>query len=78
MSTLARERRRPESHQPFHLILITIFDAESRCIAHQEIPIDTVVRQATHLGLPLLGGPLRRGSGETYVCRMEAGLDAIR
>ena len=70
---LARERRR----QPFHLVLLTTFDAESRIIAHQEIPIDDVLRQATHLGIPLLAVPLWRGSGESYVCRVEAGLHAI-
>ena len=76
--SLARERRRSDLHPPFQLILLTTFDADSRIIAHQEIPIDTVVRQATHLGLPLLGIPLRRGSGELYVSRIETGLEAIR
>ena len=75
---LVRERRRLDSHQLFQLILLTTFDADSRQIAHQEIPIDTVVRQASHLGLPLLGIPLRRGSGELYVSRIETGLETIR
>ena len=75
---LARQKRRLDLHPPFHIILLTTFDADSRIIARQEIPIDTVVRQATHLGLPLLGIPLRRGSGETYVSRVEEGLEAIR
>lgn len=71
-SALVRERRRLNLNPPFQLILLTTFDAECRIIAHQEIPIDTVVRQATHLGLPLLGIPLQRG--ELYVSRIETGL----
>ena len=63
---------------PFHLVLLTTFDAESRTVAHQEVPIDNVLRQARHLGIPLLGVPLRRGSGETYVSRIEGGLEALR
>ncbi|KAL7540376.1 hypothetical protein ACHAXR_010054 [Thalassiosira sp. AJA248-18] len=63
---------------PLHIILLTTFDVESRIIAHQEIPIETVLRQAKHLGIPLLAIPLRRGSGECYVDRIERGLDAIR
>jgi ABC-type Fe3+-hydroxamate transport system substrate-binding protein/diphthamide synthase (EF-2-diphthine--ammonia ligase) len=66
------------SSPPFHLVLLTTFDAESRTVAHQEVPIDDVVRQARHLGIPLLGVPLRRGSGETYVSRIEGGLAALR
>jgi iron complex transport system substrate-binding protein len=66
------------TNDPFQLILLTTFDSSTRIIAHQEIPIDTVLRQATHLGIPLLAIPLRRGSGETYLNRIERGLDAIR
>ena len=72
---LVKER---QASSPFHLILLTTFDADSRVIAHQEMPIDAVLRQAQHLGIPLLAIPLRRGSGEEYVDRIEKGLDAIR
>lgn len=40
------------------VVLLTTFDARSRIIAHQELPIDAVVRQAIHLCLPLIGVPL--------------------
>lgn len=63
---------------PFHLILLTTFDAETRVIAHQEVNIETVLRQAQHLQIPLLAIPLCRSSGETYLSRIEKGLDAIR
>ena len=70
-------KERQTSPPRFHLILLTTFDAESRIIAHQEIPIDAVLRQGQHLGIPLLAIPLRRGSGETYLSRIERGVDAI-
>ena len=70
-------KMRDDPSSPLHLILLTTFDVDSRIIAHQEIPIDTVLRQATHLGIPLLAIPLRRGSGESYVERIDRGLDAI-
>ena len=40
------------------LLLLTTFDATNRTVAHQEVPITTIVRQASALGLPLLGVPL--------------------
>ncbi len=43
------------------IVLLTTFDARSRIIAHQEFPIDDVVKQAEHLGLPLIGVPLHPG-----------------
>eukprot|EP00536_Pseudo-nitzschia_multiseries_P005653 jgi/Psemu1/190979/e_gw1.108.65.1 len=63
---------------PFGLILMTTFDAATRVIAHQEIGIDQVIRQASHLDITLVGIPLRRASGETYTDRIRAGLKAIR
>ena len=71
-------KQRKTSDDKFHLILLTTFDADSRVVAHQEVPISTVERQATHLGIPQLALPLRRGSGETYVSRIHKGIDAIR
>jgi ABC-type Fe3+-hydroxamate transport system substrate-binding protein/diphthamide synthase (EF-2-diphthine--ammonia ligase) len=63
---------------PFGLILLTTFDALTRVIAHQEVCIDEVVKQALHLNITLLGVPLRRGSGESYKDRVKKGLDAIQ
>ena len=40
------------------LVLITTFDAKARQVAHQEVDIKNIVRQAQALDLPLLGVPL--------------------
>ena len=45
-----------------NVVLLTSFDARSRIIAHQEFGIETVVEQAVHLGLPLIGVPLHAGA----------------
>ena len=74
--TLVKERQTAPT--PFHLILLTTFDADSKVVAHQEISINDIIKQAKHLKIPLLGIPLRRGSGETYLSRIEMGLDAVR
>ena len=74
---LVKQRLQNNDQDPFHLILLTTFDSDTRIIAHQEVPIDTVLKQAKHLQLPLLAVPLRRGSGETYLSRIQKGLDAI-
>jgi diphthamide synthase (EF-2-diphthine--ammonia ligase)/ABC-type Fe3+-hydroxamate transport system substrate-binding protein len=63
--------------QPFGLILLTTFDATSRVIAHQDVPISSVLRQAEHLGISLLGVPMQRGSSEGYVNRIRRALDVI-
>jgi len=51
---LLREGARP-------VVLLTTFDAASRTIAHQELRVELVVRQAEHLRVPLLGVPLHPG-----------------
>ena len=61
----------------FGVVLMTTFDATTRTIAHQEILIEDVIRQAQHLDLTLVGIPLRRGSGETYLERIGRGLNVI-
>lgn len=66
-----------QEEAPFGLVLLTTFDATTRIIAHQDIAIDQVVRQASHLDITLLGIPLRRGSGETYTERLRGGLKVI-
>jgi len=63
---------------PFGLILVTTFDATTRIIAHQEVGIDQVIKQASHLDINLVGIPLRRGSGETYTDRIQCGLQLIQ
>lgn len=59
------------------LILLTTFDATDRIIAHQDIHIDTIIKQATHLNIPLVGVPLIRSSKEAYVSRIKRALDLI-
>ncbi|MEM6791472.1 MAG: DUF5522 domain-containing protein [Myxococcota bacterium] len=54
----AVQRRHPE----WRPVLLTTFDAETRVVAHQEIPIARVVSQAAALDLPLMGVPLVRGA----------------
>ena len=51
---LLREGVRP-------VVLLTTFDAASRMIAHQELGLNLVIRQAEHLNVPLLGVPLHPG-----------------
>lgn len=60
------------------IVLLTSFDADSRIIAHQEVSIETVEKQASHLNLNLVGVPMHRGTSETYVDRISLALDAIR
>jgi diphthamide synthase (EF-2-diphthine--ammonia ligase) len=59
------------------LILLTTFDATSRIIAHQDISIDTVIRQARHLDITLIGVPMHRGSSESYVQRIQRGIAVV-
>ena len=61
----------------FGLVLLTTFDATSRIIAHQDASIDTIVQQAAHLDIHLVGVPMHRGSSEGYVQRVRRGLDVI-
>ncbi len=65
---LVRERARP-------VVLLTTFDATSRTIAHQELRVELVVRQAEHLEVPLLGVPLRPGLA--YEARIAEALGLI-
>lgn len=57
------------------IVLLTTFDVGSRTVAHQEIHIDSVVRQAEHLRLPLIGVPLH--SGETYMDRIRGACELV-
>ena len=46
---------------PNRPVLVTTFDAHRRRVAHQELELEAVIRQARHLELPLLGIPLHPG-----------------
>mmetsp|Transcript_575 Transcript_575/g.1500 ORF Transcript_575/g.1500 Transcript_575/m.1500 type:complete len:295 (-) Transcript_575:29-913(-) len=67
---LCRERKSKR-----RLLLLTTFDAGSRQVAHQEVQIDDICRQAEVLGLPLLGCPLVPHA--PYQERIEAALRLI-
>jgi diphthamide synthase (EF-2-diphthine--ammonia ligase) len=73
MRALARQCQ----SEPFSLILLTTFDATSRIIAHQEFSIDTVLKQARHLRISLVGVPVHRATSETYVQRIRRALNVI-
>jgi diphthamide synthase (EF-2-diphthine--ammonia ligase)/ABC-type hemin transport system substrate-binding protein len=73
----ARSSPSPSKGEPFGLILLTTFDATSRMIAHQEMPVATAVRQAQRLGLMLVGVPMHRASSESYVDRVRRALDLL-
>jgi diphthamide synthase (EF-2-diphthine--ammonia ligase) len=66
-----------EGTESFGLVLLTTFDTESRIIAHQDISIDTVLQQAQHLDISLLGIPMHRGSSESYVDRVRRGIQVL-
>ena len=69
--TLLREGARP-------VVLLTTFDAASRTIAHHELRVELVIRQAEHLDLPLLGVPLYPGHAfETRIAEAAAKTPAI-
>jgi diphthamide synthase (EF-2-diphthine--ammonia ligase) len=54
-----------------HLILLTTFDATSRMVAHQDISIHDVMKQAKHLKISLVGVPLHRKSSVSYINRLD-------
>ena len=73
-SFLALRKLLADESEP-EIILLTTFDASERRVAHQDVDIASIVRQAEHLGLPLLGVPLDRASGEAYADSIRSGLD---
>jgi ABC-type Fe3+-hydroxamate transport system substrate-binding protein/diphthamide synthase (EF-2-diphthine--ammonia ligase) len=72
-----RTQANEATKESFGLVLLTTFDATSRVIAHQDISIDVVEKQARHLGVALVGVPMHRGSSETYVERVRKGLEVV-
>lgn len=63
--------------KPFRLILLTTFDSVSRVVAHQEVHINEVLKQAKHLDVSLVGVPVHRGSSESYQTRIRNALKHI-
>ena len=57
-SFLAARALCKEHSSKTRLVLLTTFDGTNRQVAHQEISIDVICRQAETLGLPLIGCPL--------------------
>mmetsp|Transcript_20711 Transcript_20711/g.26767 ORF Transcript_20711/g.26767 Transcript_20711/m.26767 type:complete len:169 (+) Transcript_20711:210-716(+) len=56
---------------------MTTFDSSSRIIAHQDIHINILIEQATHLNIPLVGVPVIRASKESYASRISRALYLI-
>lgn len=66
---LTREaQRRP-------VVLFTTFDATTRAVPHQDIPLDQIVRQAEALAVPLVAVPLQ--PERDYLTQVGEGLDLI-
>ncbi|KAL7544715.1 hypothetical protein ACHAWF_008128 [Thalassiosira exigua] len=64
-----------KSESDHGVVLLTTFDAKTRIIAHQEVHVGIVVRQAEALDVPLVGVPVHRGANEPYVSRVKRGID---
>ena len=65
------------------VVLLTTFDRDSRVVAHQDVHVSAIVRQAAHLGMALVGVPLPRGGSSSegsgdYLSCVRAGLDVVR
>ena len=54
------------------VVLLTTFGLDSRTVAHQELPIEAIVKQAQAMGFPLLGVPL--AAGADYAATVVEGL----
>jgi ATP-binding cassette subfamily B (MDR/TAP) protein 1 len=57
-----RALQREHANTATPIVLLTTFGANTRTVAHQEVEIEDIVRQAEALGLPLLGVPLHPGT----------------
>ncbi|MEC7984779.1 MAG: DUF5522 domain-containing protein [Myxococcota bacterium] len=57
------------------IVLLTTFDVNSRIVAHQEIQISDIQRQAIHLDITLIAVPLHPESN--YLERIQTGLDVL-
>lgn len=72
-SYLALRRLKREAMRP--VLLLTTYDGATGMVAHQEVGIETVVRQAKWMRLPLLGVPVVYGE---YVQSVRDGLERVR
>jgi diphthamide synthase (EF-2-diphthine--ammonia ligase) len=63
-------------HERDSVLLLTTFDDRSQMVAHQEVDIGLIVRQATALRLPLVGVPLH-GTAGSYVDHVRHALNFI-
>ncbi len=75
-SFLALRNRANELCSTENIVLLTTFDAVTRVVAHQEVPLSCIVKQAKHLDLDLIGIPLHPGI--EYSKQIAAGLDVIK
>lgn len=73
LTLLALQRDAAKDHQ---FVLVTTFDAAERQVAHQELGIADIIRQAQYLKLPLLGIPLH--PGRDYADAVEPALRLIQ
>lgn len=62
---------------PSGVVLLTTFDAATRMVAHQEVSIRDIERQAKHLDVGLVGVPLHRNGGTGYVARLKGALEVL-
>ncbi|MEM7363146.1 MAG: hypothetical protein AAF525_03925, partial [Pseudomonadota bacterium] len=67
-----RELVRTQDHE---VVWLTTFDAKTGLIAHQDLHIDTIVTQAEHLQVPVIGVPLH--SSRTYIDHILSALTLI-
>ncbi|MGV0035202.1 MAG: DUF5522 domain-containing protein [Candidatus Azotimanducaceae bacterium WSBS_2022_MAG_OTU7] len=65
------ERRDPASD----VTLVSTFDAATRIVAHQEIPIEHLIKQASVLGRPMIGVPLM--PHREYVSQVVSGISLL-
>eukprot|EP01134_Creolimax_fragrantissima_P007444 CFRG7444T1 len=61
-----------------NLTLMTTFGAHTRTVAHQEVAIELIHRQAEFLDISLVAVPLSGGGDVPYLKQLEKGLDVIQ
>lgn len=72
LRAVARETRRAARD----LLLLTTFSAHSEIVAHQQLGVAVIARQAAALALPLLGVPLDGDAGD-YLAHVRAALAVV-
>ncbi len=75
-SFLTLRKRAKQLCSTENIVLLTTFDTMTRVVAHQEVPLSCIVKQAKHLNLDLMGVPLHPGI--EYSKQIAAGLAAIK